>query len=254
MNSKTFAISIVLILSGYLGFSQQSMSDYSYIEVPEIFDFQQSKDQYQINSLTKFLFNKYGFHAYFSKDLPNVTKCDGLFADVETELGFIHTKMVVVVKDCNGVELFRSAEGKSKLKEYSKTYSQALRNAFESFKHLGVSQKEIETQPIAEATSPTTTEQMSTSESGKAPSITFSNYTSDGVSYLLHKTASGYSLYEEGLAVEDDLLLLGKLKFQDTAMKFVDVQGKSYKALFNQNMNLTIKLSSGDKVYALKSN
>ncbi|WP_432411620.1 hypothetical protein [Rasiella sp. SM2506] len=258
MNSKIFAITFLLTVSSYLGFSQQSMSEYSYIEVPEIYDFQESKDQYQINSLTKFLFNKYGFHAYFSKELPNVTKCDGLYADVETELGFIYTKMVVVVRDCNGVELFRSAEGRSKLKEFNKTYNQALRNAFKSFESLDVSQKEIEVEPVTINTTTTETDTqlaaVITTKESSLPSITFSSYTHAGSSYLLRKTLSGYSLFQEVLGAENDLLLVGRVSFQDTAMQFTNLVGEVASARFDPNMNLTISFPSGEKEYVLTTN
>ncbi len=256
MKSKTFAIAFLLIICSYLGFSQQSMSDYSYVEVPEIYDFQQTKDQYQINSLTKFLFNKYGFHAYFSKELPNVTKCDGLFADVETEIGFIYTKMVVVVRDCNGVEVFRSAEGRSKLKEYSKTYNQALRNAFESFENLGITQKEIEIEPTNVSATNTNTEntivsKVATSESN-FPLLKFSTYTQEGTSYLLKKTSSGYSLFQEVKGADDDILLVGRLSLKDNILQFTNVVGVISPASFDANMNLTIKKPTGDRVYVLR--
>lgn len=258
MNSKIFTITFLLTLSSYFGFSQQSMSDYSYIEVPEIYDFQQKKNQYQINSLTKFLFNKYGFNAYFSNELPNVTKCDGLYADVETELGFIYTKMVVVIRDCNGVELFRSAEGRSKLKEFDKTYNQALRNAFKSFESLDVTQKEIEVEPTHINTTSAKVENQSmgtiAATGSNLPSMKFSSYTHAGTPYLLRKTSLGYSLFQEVLGADNDLLLVGRLSLQDKTMQFTNLVGEVSPATFDQNMNLTITLSSGDKVYVLTPN
>lgn len=257
MNSKTFAITFLLTLSSYVGFSQQSMSDYSYIEVPEVYEFLDKKDQYQLNSLTKFLFNKHGFNAYFSNELPNVKKCDGLYASLETDLGFIYTKIVVVVKDCNGVELYRSAEGRSKLKEYSKTYNQALRNAFKSFEGLSVTQKEIdisesskETDVIAENNSIAAKPKVNS----KFPSARFSSYTHGGKSYLLRKTASGYSLSQEVIGAEDDLLLVGTIQITEEKVAFINIMGGVSKAYFDDNLNFIIELPSGDKVYELSTN
>ena len=42
-------------------FSQVNLNDYKYVIVPKKYDFLKEADQYQINSLSKFLFNKYGF-------------------------------------------------------------------------------------------------------------------------------------------------------------------------------------------------
>jgi len=254
MNSKSIAFAFLLSLSSYFGFSQQSMSDYSFIEVPEVYEFLEKKDQYQLNSLTKFLFNKHGFNAYFSDELPNVRKCDGLYASLETQLGFIYTKITVVVKDCNGVELFRSAVGKSKLKEYRKTYHQALRNAFESFDGLGVNQKEI---VVAENNSEekNTNKVIAKKASGKSfPSARFSSYTNNGTSYLLRKTATGYTLSQEVIGATDDLVLVGTINKKGEDIEFVTIQGGISEAYFDQDLNLIIKLPSGEKKYKLSTN
>src|SRR5690606_16166126 len=50
----------------------------------------------------------------------------------------------VVLKDCNANEIYRSQEGKSKYKEYDKTYQDALRKAFKSIEALGIKQKDVE--------------------------------------------------------------------------------------------------------------
>lgn len=258
MNSKIFISILFFTLSSYVGFSQQSMSDYSYIEVPEVFDFQDKKDEFQLNSITKFLFDKHGFNAYYSKDLPNVTKCDGLYADLETELGFIYTKIVIVIKDCNGVEVFRSAQGRSKLKEYSKTYNQALRNAFRSFEGLGVAQKDIVVEPRTTTSAITSAEAklaVNASASGSTiPSSKFSTYTHDGNSYLLRKTASGFSLFQEVMGADNDLLLLGRVSLQGNNVQFTSIAKEVSDASFDQNMNLTIVLPAGKKVYMFSAN
>ncbi len=258
MNSKNIAITVLFLISSFIGFSQKTMSDYSYIEVPEVYEFLQKKDQYQLNSLTKFLFNKYGFNAYFSNELPNVKKCDGLYADLETHLGFTYTKIVVVVKDCNGVELYRSAEGRSKLKDYKKTYHQALRNAFASFEGLGVAQKKLDVTDasIAPATSVNGGDMVTPGHSSNVyvPTARFSGYASDGMSYLLRKTASGYSLFQEVIGVEDDLVRVGTLAVENGNVMFEDVNGSVSKAYFDTNLSLFIKLPSGDKKYELVAN
>ena len=107
----------------FSSYSQKSLNDYAYVVISEQFEFQNQKDKYQLNSLTKFLFNKYGFHAFFNAEVPaNVNRCDGLWVDAEGAPGFIITKIQLVLSDCNGNEVYRSKFGKSKIKDYKKAY------------------------------------------------------------------------------------------------------------------------------------
>ncbi|WP_339832414.1 hypothetical protein [uncultured Altibacter sp.] len=86
-----------------------------------------------MNSLTKFLLNKKGLTAVFETELPNIPRCDVLWADVEMAPGFIWTRAAVVLKDCKGNEVYRSEKGRSKFKEYKKAFQHSLRNAFKTF-------------------------------------------------------------------------------------------------------------------------
>jgi len=143
--NRIFLIVIFLICYIPNSFSQKTLSDYSYVIVSEQFSFQDEKDKYELNSLTKFLFNKHGFHAYFNREVPsNVKRCDGLWADAEGSPGFIYTKLEVVLTDCNGKEVFRTAKGSSKVKDYKKAYYESMRKAFKSLESLRVNQKEID--------------------------------------------------------------------------------------------------------------
>ena len=66
-----------------IGFSQKSLNDYSYVIVPEQFEFLDAKDKYQLNSISNFLFNKHGFHSFLSDETPDAKRCDGLYANLE---------------------------------------------------------------------------------------------------------------------------------------------------------------------------
>jgi hypothetical protein len=126
---------IVFLVCGFLMLTQliaqKTVNDYSYVVVPDQYDFTQGRDAFQINSMTNYMFNKYGFNSYMVSEVPNVKRCDGLFADVEKGKGFVGTKLSVVLKDCNGAEVYRSPEGKSKEKDFKQGYQDALRKAFE---------------------------------------------------------------------------------------------------------------------------
>lgn len=114
--------------------AQNSINNYEYVIVSNRFEFVKKVDQYQTSSLTKFLLNKAGFKAFLSTDkLPNTVnnnRCSVLYVDVLSPSGFFVTKNKVVFKDCNGKEVYSSAEGKSKEKEYKKAYHEAIRRAF----------------------------------------------------------------------------------------------------------------------------
>ncbi|MFO8147551.1 MAG: hypothetical protein R6U03_09205, partial [Gillisia sp.] len=106
----------------------------------EEYNFTEEPDKFQLNSLTKFLFDKYGFEAYLeNEELPEDLKsnrCKALFADVENESGLFVTKLVVVLKDCQNEKVFVSEEGRSRDKEFKTAYQQALRDAFVSIAAL----------------------------------------------------------------------------------------------------------------------
>lgn len=255
--------------------SQKTPDDYSYVVVPELYNFLHEEDQYQLNSLTKFLFNKSGFNAYFSSELPNVKRCDGLQAEVISNSNFIYTKLVVVLKDCYGVEVFRSDEGKSKYKDYRKSYHQALREAFESVEALNVNQKEvinyqdntsdkdeseaveINPQVMGEVVNDSgisvgTGTKLTINSDLNLPEDRYSSYTFDGASFLLRKTDDGYSWYKESETAADGLLLLGKLKLVGNSIVYIDENGHSFSCMFNKNHDLSI-VSDG-KVQVYKAN
>ncbi len=121
-------------------FAQKSINNYKYVIVPSKFDFVKDKDKYQTSSLTKFLFNKYGFTAFLDdEDLPEEiidNRCLALTGTVRDDSSMFTTKSLIELKDCYNKVVFTSKEGKSKEKEYKKAYHEAIRNAFTSVQAL----------------------------------------------------------------------------------------------------------------------
>jgi beta-phosphoglucomutase-like phosphatase (HAD superfamily) len=141
--TKAFFILSFLILAYFNAFSQSNINDYKYVIVPNQYDFLKENDRYQINSLTKFLFNKYGYQAYmqdeeFPEDLHN-NRCLGLTVDVINDSGFFKTKLRIELKDCDGIVVQSSKFGESREKEYAKAYNLALRDAFSTFQNMDYS-------------------------------------------------------------------------------------------------------------------
>lgn len=238
----------------FQSFAQTSdMSQYSYVVVPQQYDFQGYADQYQLNSMTKFYLDKYGFNAFLTNERPNTDPCDGLFADVEKLNTIFGIKVQVVLRDCNRNEIYRGAEGRTKFKDFEKAYQDALRKAFSGMSLLNVDQKEIIvlTEKLAENEKPNiiVPAKSGTLDNLRLPSETYSNYTSEGHTFLLRKIGDGYSLYQESAVDREDLVLVGKVIVLDKLVKFMDLSGKVNDAAFDNAGTLTIGSGSSLTIY-----
>ena len=240
------------------GISQSSMSDYSFVIVPERFNFLNEVDKYQLNSIAEFLFNKHGFHAFKSNNVPNTRPCDGLYADVVNISALLRTKLVLILRDCNGFEVYRSPEGVTRLKEFKQAHQDALRKAFAYFDEMGVKQKEIVYFEDELATSTTQNAAQSNDtmiavgvNSLNLPKARFSSYDNEDGTYMLRKTTAGYSLFKETATMEDGLMLLGKIDVTDDAAKllFIDTDNTLYDATFDATENLVIQKEGNSKTY-----
>ncbi|MDO6760867.1 hypothetical protein Q4566_11700 [Tamlana sp. 2_MG-2023] len=122
-------------------FAQKSLNAYKYVIVPSKYEFLNEADQYQLNSLTEFLFEKYGFTAVtegagdYPQDLAE-NRCLGLKSNLEKNSSLFKTKLTVVLKNCSDQVVFTSQEGTSREKEYKTAYNLALRDAFKSIETL----------------------------------------------------------------------------------------------------------------------
>ncbi len=257
---------LALFLFTFLSFaakSQNSLSDYSYVVVPDQFEFLDGKDRFQLNSMSEFYFNKYGFHAFMSNEVPgNLKRCDGIYADVLKVKAIIGTRVMIVLKDCNGNQLFESSVGKSKEKDFKMAFQDALRDAFLSIAAQNVNQKEIafsnEESPYVKSSENIVQEKVmpqkvivrvedkseveSENIDTNLPTSKFSNYTKNGNTYLLRRTDEGYALYQESSAAMDGLLLLGNLDVvQSNKIYFNDVSGSIFKATFDGAKNLIVQ-------------
>jgi len=138
-----YLLIIGLVLSSGVIIGQQSLNEYKYVIVPNKFDFLKYDDQYQLNSLTKFLFNKEGFQTLFVGDERpgelNSNTCLGLTSSVNNISGLLNTKLVIELVNCRNEIVFTSTEGRSKEKDYKKGYHEALREAFKSITELNYS-------------------------------------------------------------------------------------------------------------------
>ena len=130
---KTYLIFALLIGIGFTSIGQ-NLNSYKYVIVPEKFDFLKESNEYQMNELTKFLFEKYGFTAFMASELKpsdlSMDPCNTLYTEVIENSGFLRTNLQITLKDCNDQVMFKSEEGSSKEKDFKKAYQGALRETF----------------------------------------------------------------------------------------------------------------------------
>ena len=133
-------IMYLCLLISFSSFSQTSVNEYKYVSVPDNFSFLKGNDQYQLNSLTVFLFEKNNFTVLNSlKNYPSdlaTNSCLLLKSDLIKIKGFFKTKLQLVLTDCRDNIVFSSEIGQSKLKDFKKSFQEALRNTCVSVTEL----------------------------------------------------------------------------------------------------------------------
>ncbi|TQI69806.1 hypothetical protein JM79_0699 [Gramella sp. Hel_I_59] len=118
----------------------QNLNDYKYIIVPESYDILGKTNQYQLNALTKFLFEKNGFQTIMKtetwpEDLQQ-NPCLGVSPVLVENSGLFVTKMHIELQDCKGITVYKTREGKSKEKEFQAAYQESFRDAFQNLADL----------------------------------------------------------------------------------------------------------------------
>lgn len=131
---------IILLACSFAVKAQSNAGNYKYLIVPEKFSFLKQTNQYNLNSLTKVLFEEKGFTVYFDNaDLPTeiaTDRCKALTVDLQENNSMFVTSLTILLKDCKGTIILKSKEGKSREKEYRPAYNFALREAFASLNEL----------------------------------------------------------------------------------------------------------------------
>ncbi|NDV16458.1 hypothetical protein GO009_10510 [Muricauda sp. TY007] len=133
---KSKILYILLLAMGLSSAVNAQLNSYKYIIVPKKFDAFKSVNEYQTSTLVKYYFEQNGFNVVYDDALPvdlAGNRCLGLMADLVDDSSLFSTKVTIALKDCNNVEVFRSVEGKSKIKEYDKAYKNAIQEAFVSY-------------------------------------------------------------------------------------------------------------------------
>lgn len=134
-----YLILSIFLFGNYMGQSQTSLNEYKYVVVPKKFDNFKEENKYQTSTLVKHLFTQKGFSAVWDDAMPDdlvKNRCLGLYVALGDKSSMFTTKTTIVLNDCNKQEIFASIEGKSKEKEYRKSYAEAINIAMSSFDGL----------------------------------------------------------------------------------------------------------------------
>ncbi|WP_299115364.1 hypothetical protein [uncultured Winogradskyella sp.] len=151
--SKRVVIVVAFMLFGLYVMAQKSINNYKYVVVPIEYKFLKDKDQYRLNTLTRHIFKQEGFTTLFDvQDFPDdlmMDRCKALYVDVEkNKKGFLATRLEIILKDCFGKEVYRTAVGLSKDKDLKKAYTEALKEAFISIEQLDYKYEPLDTQLV----------------------------------------------------------------------------------------------------------
>ena len=235
MRTLFFYVVLVFGLSSYV--SAQESGQYQYVQVPKEFSFLKHENQYQLNALTAFLFEKNGFKTIYEEQVPaNVKPCELLKADVHSDSGLFRSKLYFTLKNCKDEVVFTSKTGVSREKDFEKSYHEALRKAFTSLENFNAevivdpvpvasensqpAEVIVDPVPVSSEDDPdnsevvvdlvVTSEEMEKAEeksedtAAEGASVKFEagnafpQLENGGTSYRLKKTPAGFDLYREG--------------------------------------------------------
>lgn len=128
-----------LVFLGVVSSSFAQLNSYKYFVVPKTFDIFSSENHLQTSTLIKYLFSEQGYNVIYDDELPPDLvnqRCLGLMVDLEKNSNLTWTRMTILLKDCNSVEIFRSPEGSSRSKDFREAYHESIREAFRVFETM----------------------------------------------------------------------------------------------------------------------
>jgi hypothetical protein len=241
MKAFSLFISIFFTLAAW---SQNTISNYKYVLVPERFDFFKNDNQYGLNTTTKMLLEDKGFSAFMRNEaLPPqlaANMCNALKAEVVEKRGIFVTTLTLLLKDCQGNIIFKSKEGKSREKEFHPAYNEALREAFASLKNVPYNyDSAVAMQPQQTTATPSVV--------ATAPAPAPATVTETGILYA-QATVNGYQLID---TTPKKVMTLLKTSQQDY---FIADDGASNGIVFKKNGEWYFECYKDNKLVSQKLN
>jgi len=156
---KKALVLLAILFSGFCFAQSDIINNYKYVIIPEKFSFLKEPNKYNLNTLTKMVFEKYGFTVFYTNEqLPPdlaFNKCGALYGDLVDDSGFLSTSITILLKDCSGKVVYTSLKGRSKEKEFKKAYYESLREAAASMAALNYKYNGTPIVPAGQPTSET---------------------------------------------------------------------------------------------------
>lgn len=160
---KQSLFTLIIALISFSVLAQSELNAYKYVVIPIRYDFQKSDDAFQVNSLTKFLFEKEGFTAVLGADTyPDdlkVNNCLAVTARLVDNSSMFTTKMHYELVNCHNKVVYKTKEARSKTKDYKKAYHEAVRASLQDLKHFNY-KYEPQTTTIEPAVTATVTQSV----------------------------------------------------------------------------------------------
>lgn len=124
---------LVLLLSYSFSVAQEQ---YQYLIIPSKFSFFKEENKYNLNSVTKYFFEKEGFQVFYDTEtLPDElakNRCLALYANAIENNTLFLTKITFEIKDCHNILIFTSNQGTSREKDLKTANTLAFREALSS--------------------------------------------------------------------------------------------------------------------------
>ncbi len=132
---KHFLLFVLFI--GVTAFAQKELNAYRYVVIPSKFDFQKEANEYGINLLLKYKFQKLGFETYLDTDvLPEILRvntCLITYPVLHVKNNMFKTVTSIELLNCNKESLFKTQSGTSTSKNTKVSYNEAIRKSLKSF-------------------------------------------------------------------------------------------------------------------------
>lgn len=105
-----------------------------YVQIKDVYSFQEKFNEYRVNSFLKHQLEEAGFIVFYeSQELPDEVKkdpCKLLKCNVMRDQSMLATKLILSLQNCKNETVF-SAAGESRLKQRDKSHVDAVKNALE---------------------------------------------------------------------------------------------------------------------------
>ena len=129
---------IVLLFVLFASSFSYAQENYKYVIVPKKFNFFKEENKYNLNTITKFFFEKEGFQViYDTEEFPDdlaANRCSALYINVLEKSNMVMTKITFEIKDCQNRLIIASVQGESREKQYEKAYNESFREALVSMR------------------------------------------------------------------------------------------------------------------------